>query len=90
MIVETLMRVVYSLFSLLTTPIQIPSLPESVHDILSMVLGYIGTGGQILAAYTDLGYLVSLFVVVVGVDAGMLIYKLVMWIIKKIPMLGIE
>ena len=90
MIVEALMQVVYTLFSLLTIAINIPSLPDGMEEFLQWTMYYAGTGGQIFAAYTDFGYLVSLFVVVLAVDSGLLIYKFIMWVIKKIPMLGIE
>ena len=90
MIIDALMTVVYGFFDLLTSGISIPPLPDGVVDVITTVLSYISAGMGFLANYCHLGYLVSLFGVIVAVDAGMLIYKLVMWIIKKIPMLGIE
>lgn len=90
MIIEALMQVVFVLFELLTTPISIPALPEQVHDFLNSAMGYLQTGIGILRNYVDLSYLGILIGVVLAVDAGLLIYKLVMWIIRKIPMLGIE
>lgn len=90
MIVEALMQLVFNLFALLTTPIAIPSMPESVHTYLTYALGFLSQGAGILACYVDLGYLIVLLGVVLAVDAGILVYKLVMWIIRKIPMLGIQ
>ena len=90
MIIETLMNVVYVLFELLTMPISIPGLPEGVRDVIAGALDYISVGVALLANYCDVGYLVTLFGLILAVDAGMLIYKLVMWIIKKIPMIGIQ
>lgn len=90
MIVESLMQVVYTIFSLLTVAIRIPGLPDGMEEFLQWTMYYVGTGAQIFAAYTDFGYLVTLFVVVLAVDAGLLVYKFIMWVLKKIPMLGIE
>lgn len=90
MIIEALMQVVYRLFAILTSSINIPPLPEGISDIMSEVLGYLETGMALLANYTDLGYLLVLFGVIIAVDVGVLLYKLVMWIIRKIPMVGIS
>lgn len=90
MIIEALMQVVYSLFALLTIGINIPPLPDSIREFLQWTMYYCGLGSQIFAVYTDLGYLVSLFLIVMAVDAGMLVYKFVMWILKKVPVIGIE
>lgn len=90
MIIEALMDVVYMLVSLLTAPISIPSMPEGVSDVLNSMLEYIGVGIGLLANWTDLGYLILLFGLVLAVDAAMLIYKVVMWFLRKIPMLGIK
>lgn len=90
MIIEALMQVVYRLFAILTTPINIPSLPDGVKTIMSDVLGYLETGMALLANYTDLEYLLVLFGLIIAVDVGILLYKLVMWILRKIPMLGMS
>ena len=90
MIIEALLNVVYGLFELLTMPISIPGLPEGVQTVISGAFEYISVGVALLANYCDVGYLVTLFGVIVAVDAGILIYKIVVWIIKKIPMIGIE
>lgn len=90
MIVLALMDVIYLLFELLTMPISIPGLPEGVADVVSSALEYISVGVALLANYCDIGYLVTLFGVILAVDTGMLLYKFVMWIIKKIPMAGIS
>lgn len=84
------MNVVYVLFEILTMPISIPGLPEGVRDVVTGALDFISVGVALLANYCDIGYLVTLFGVILAVDAGMLIYKFVMWIIKKIPMVGIS
>lgn len=90
MIVKALMNLLYSVFSLLTSPINIPGMPDQVRTVLATLFDYIATGIAIASNYFDLNYLFILFGIVVAVDAGILIYKFVMWILKKIPMLGIQ
>lgn len=90
MIINALLDVVYTLMSLLTAPISIPGMPEEVQVFVYKALEYIAMGIKLLANYTDLNYLFMLFGVIVAIDAGLLIYKFAMWIIKKIPMLGIS
>lgn len=90
MLVESLLNLLYSVFSLLTTPISIPQLPETVTESMNTFFDYVQAGVGILAAYTHIGYLLVLFGIIIAVDIGILLYKFVMWVIKKIPFLGIE
>lgn len=90
MIIELLLNVVYTLVSLLTVGIDIPSLPEGFATFVSQALEYIVTGLAILANWTDLGYLLTLYSFILVVDGGLLIYKFCRWFLRKIPMLGIE
>lgn len=90
MIVMGLMDLVYNLFALLTAAINIPSLPESISTVMDMVLGALSTGLGLLACYCHLDYLLVLWGILIAVDAGLLIYKFVMWILRKIPMLGLS
>lgn len=90
MIIEALMQVVYLIFAALTSVISIPALPEGVTSFMSEFLLYLQMGLGLLANYCDLGYLLTLFGVVVAVDVGIMLYKFVMWIIRKIPMLGLS
>lgn len=90
MIIQALLDVIYLLFEILTSPIAIPGMPDGVADMISYALDYVRGGLQLLANWTDLGYLLTLFGLVLAVDIGILLYKLVMWVIAKIPMLGVE
>lgn len=90
MIIKALMELIYNLFAILTAPINIPGLPEDVKTMITSALEYIQMGLGLLANWTDLPYLLVLFGIVAAVDVGMLLYKLVMWVLAKIPMLGIK
>lgn len=90
MIIELLLDMLYGIFSLLTTPINIPQLPETVHTYLTQFFDYLEMGAGILANYSHFSYLMTLFGIIIAVDIGIKLYHFVMWILRKIPMLGIS
>ena len=90
MIIYLIMQVLFMAFSILTTPIDIPSLPDGVTTIVEGYFYYLQQGFTILAVYVDLNYLFTLFGLILLVDVGLLLYKFVMWILRKIPLLGIN
>lgn len=90
MIIKGLLTLIYNVFKVLTIPISIPTMPDGVKEVIALSIDYLGEGVAILSNYVDMNYLLSLFGIIIAVDIGMLVYKLVMWVIKKIPMLGIE
>lgn len=90
MIIKLLLDVLYGVFAILTAPISIPGMPEEVTEFIAVALDYITSGVCIVSQFFDLNYLFMLFSLIIIVDAGILIYKLVMWVIKKIPMLNVR
>lgn len=90
MIIQAILTVIYNVFKVLTAPIDIPSMPENVQSVMSEFLEWVQVGLQIVATYTHENYLLVLFGIVVAVDVGIMLYRFVMWVLKKIPMLGIS
>lgn len=90
MIVKALIGMLTGLIEWITSGLNIPGLPPEAAQVAAQVTQYLVTGLQIVANFTHLDYLLVLFGVVVAVDGGMLVYKFIMWVIRKIPMLGIE
>lgn len=90
MIINALMIVLLGVFSALTMVIKIPSMADGVKEVLAIALDYITSGVAIVANYTNFSYLLSLFTIVMIADAGIMVYKFVMWVLRKIPVLGIE
>lgn len=85
MIVEGIFYAILKILSALMSVINLPGMPEGVRDFLSTFVGYLATGIALVANYVDIEYLLVLFGVVMAVDGGVLIYKLIMWIIRKVP-----
>lgn len=90
MIIELVMNVIYGVFALLTTPINIPDLPSKVSTILSSTYEYIFTGVAIITNYVNYNYLFILFSIIIAFEVGMHLYKFIMFILRKIPFLGIK
>lgn len=90
MIIKLLVDLIFAVVSVLTLPINIPDLPTEISSVISTMTGYIGTGLGILSNYCHLSYLLVLFGLVAAVDVGVWLYKIVMFIIKKIPMLNVS
>lgn len=80
----------YNVFSALTSAISIPSLPPDVEKYMKYFLDYLNVGLQIFRNYAPVEYLLVLFGIVVAIEVGLSIYHFVMWVLKKIPMLGIS
>lgn len=89
MIIELLLNAVYSLMNLLLV-IEIPDLPNEIYGFIDQAFTYITSGAGIVANYTPFDYLMTLFFLLLAVDAGIMVYHFVMWIIRKIPMLGVK
>lgn len=90
MIVNLLLTLAYGILSFLTTPINLPDLPQDAIDVINLYLEYITTGIQILNTFVDLQYLLILFSLVILIDVAMLLYRFVLWFIKKIPVINVK
>lgn len=90
MIVNFLIDMLMGLIDFLTSGLNIPALPPEVMEIAASVTQYIVMGLQFIANYTHLDYLLTLFGIVAAIDGSLLVYKFIMWVLRKIPMLGIE
>lgn len=88
MITSAFLSLVYGFINILTLPINLPNFSNAILAMLEEVIEYMQAGVGILANYTDFGYLLSLFGIVLAIDVGIKLYKFVMWVLRKIPVLG--
>lgn len=84
MIVEMLLDVFKSIFRTLMV-FELPSMPDEVMDFVETAFDYIVAGVGLLANYAPVTYLLALFGMVLALDVAMLLYKLIMWVLKKVP-----
>lgn len=89
MIITGLLNVIYFILDKLLV-FSIPKLPEQATGYINTLFDYMASATGIVANYTPLNYLLILFGLILAVDAAILIYKFIMWILRKIPVLGIE
>ncbi len=79
-----------TLLEQLLSVFDIPPLPDEFQTVLNTVTGYLTTGIALLQNYTHMQYLLSLLGFIIAFDGCLLIYKGIMWILRKIPMLGMS
>lgn len=90
MIISLLLDALYNVFNLLTSAIDIPNFPIEAEEYFDAFISYLQAGAGIVANYTPLPYLLLLFGIILAVDIGIKIYHFVMWVLKKIPFLGMS
>lgn len=72
---------------------ELPSLPDSVIEVYDTALGYISTGFSVLAAFVGadaMKYMAVICGLVIAINALYSVYSFVMWVLRKIPFLGID
>lgn len=89
MIITGLLNVIYFILDKLLI-FSIPELPAQAQGYIDTLFDYMVGATGIVANYTPLGYLLILFGIILAVDVAILLYKFVMWILRKIPVLGIS
>lgn len=88
MIIKGLLNLIISIINLI--PLSIPQLPENIDSIMSDFFSYINSAVVFFKTIMPWDYMVILLIIVIGVNTAMFIYKFVMWVIRKIPMLSIK
>lgn len=89
MLIQLLLNLIYTVFDKLLV-FSIPQLPAEVQTYVDSFFDYLVMGGSILANYTPLPYLMTLFGIVLAVEIGINVYKFVMWILRKIPVISVS
>lgn len=90
MIIEGLLSVIKKLLTLLLSPIDIPSLPSGVQQVIAKAMNYIIDGLGIFAAFTHYQFIMALTAIVLVIEAAFLLYKFVLWLLRKVPAAAIE
>lgn len=90
MILEAIFELVFMLLSIIFAPIQLPGLPSEVQTIVDQVIGYIVGAVDLLGFFLDwnmVKILIPIVIIIVNLDK---IWHLIMFILRKIPFLGME
>lgn len=91
MIVESLLNSIYTVLNAVFSVINIPGMPDGMPDqvvgFVSDTLGYVGSLVSLFVPWSQVKVFFPILIVILASEE---IYKLVMWVLKKIPMLGIS
>lgn len=90
MIISSLMNVIYSFFEFILSPINIDSFPEGTAESIIEFLDMLFMTGQSIIGLLIPEFCQALLIIVITIEIGLHIFNFVMWILRKIPMLGIN
>lgn len=92
MIIKGLADLIYLILNVLLV-FKLPSLPNSVLTVANAGVNYINDGIQVIGVFTGstaLGVLAVLLTLLLAMHAAYLLFTFVRFILRKIPMLGID
>lgn len=91
MIIEGLVNLIFNLIMALLSFVNIPDIDEelktTVYEYIDSIIDY---GAPLLDFVLPYNVAKSLLTIVIVIEVAIAVYKLVMWIITKIPMLNIQ
>lgn len=90
MIVKGLFELVYTLLSVILAPFSLPALPAGIQSIFNEVLDYITGSVGLLYVFVRPTTLKLLIPAVILVINAKHIWDGILWIVRKIPFLGME
>lgn len=90
MLIKLGMDAVYGIFYLLISGLTAFNLPSGVTTVLSDLYSYLDMGASYFAAFTHFQYLCGLLSAVLVLNSIIFMYQAIMWILKKVPFLGVS
>lgn len=90
MIVEMFCDLFFKIFSLLFGKMTLPLFPFDIQDIIKFIQMILEYGTSLVLYFIPKPLIIGCLVIVIALSSFKYIYNLVMWILKKIPALGIK
>lgn len=90
MIVKGLFELVFMLLSVVFAPINLPDLPPGIQSVVDEFMNILLSGFGLVSVFINfqtLKWLIPVLVVVINLDK---VWTLIMFILRKIPFLGIK
>ena len=89
MIIEALLEGIYNILNGILSNLNIPGMPVEMDTALTEFLGYLYYARNLIGLFLpiNLNPYFTIFFAIFGFRYG---YPIIMWIFRKIPMLGIE
>ena len=90
MLIEIILNFILLVFRAAFATIQIENLPSDIQTVLATLTAYLIDGGRVICAYIHVPYILALLTFVIAMNAVMSGYRFLMWVLRKIPFLGID
>ena len=90
MIIQGLLNVVKFLINIIFGWIHLPAVPDQIVSIVDRILLYVKSGLGLLWLFVPFELVKAMIPLVIAVVNFDKLYSFAVWVLKKIPMLGIE
>ena len=90
MILKLLFELVLGLLEIVFSWVHFPSMPEVITNVIDMTFEYMEQGLSILFFFVDNQLILTLLPIVIVIENFDKLYSITMWIMRKIPFLGIK
>ena len=90
MIIKGLLELIFGLLQIVFAPINLPDLPEAIQNVLDGLVDVLGSAVGLFAIFFDMSVvrvLIPLVIVIVNFER---VWNLILFILRKIPFIGIE
>ena len=90
MIIKGIFELVYALLAIVFEPVNLPDLPENIQNVFNDLLSGLISAVDLASLVLDFSVVKWLIPVVIAVANFDKIWSMIMFILRKIPFLGIE
>ena len=90
MIIKGLLELIFALLKLVFAPVSLPALPSGIQSVLDELVDVLISAVGLFSVFVDLSvvkWLIPVVLVIVNFDK---IWRMIMFVLKKIPFLGIQ
>lgn len=90
MIIKGLFELVFGLLNIVFAPVSLPDLPVGFQNVLNQLLGLMTGAVGLFSVFVDFSTVKILIPVVLVIANLDKVWRLIMFVLRKIPFLGIE
>lgn len=91
MIIESICDLFIRFFTALLNGINIPQIPDDILlNVTSTLDTIIQRGSELIDLFLPYDIAKTLLLIVIGIEVAIHIYHFIMWVIRKIPMVGMS
>lgn len=90
MIIKGIFELVYTLLSVVLAPFSLPALPDGLQTIFDQLVGYLTGAVGLLCVFvrpSTLQLMIPAVILVINADH---IWNGILWVLKKLPFIGLE